>query len=169
VIEAARAAGYADARPMYQARDDDEEFAKQWEAALEASADLLEEAAWDRAVHGTDEPILFKGEVVAMKTNYSDSVLLAMLAARKKSYRKQAQIDTDVNVNVKVGVAVLPMVAADPTAWEKQASVVHENHKQLPAFEEPENVKDAEYTEVPAAKAKPLEAEPGGPRTIGRS
>lgn len=167
VIEATRACGLTDSRTLYQAREEDADFAAAWETAILASADLLEEAAWDRAVHGTVKPILFKGEVVAEELQYSDTLLLAMLAARKKEYKKQLAADADVNVNVKVGVAVLPMVAADPGAWEKHASVVHDNQKQLPAFEEPGLVKDAEFEEVPS-KAKPLAAEPGGARTLER-
>lgn len=168
VIEAARAIGLSTTTSLYQARAEDEEFSAAWDAAILASADLLEEAAWDRAVNGVEKPILFKGEVVATETQYSDTLLLAMLASRKKEFQRRTAIDVNADVNVKVGVAVIPMVASDPGAWETHAKLVHDSQKQLPKFEEPgTEVKDAEFEEVPAAKSN-LAAEPGGVRTLER-
>lgn len=183
VIEAARAVGLKSTAGLYLTRSEDEDFANAWDCAVLASADLLEEAAWDRAVHGVEEPILFKGEVVATKTNYSDTILLAMLAARKKEYRRQSQtsIDVDVNVNAKVGIAVIPMRASDDQTkdWEAHAARVHENQKALPSFTDPTSGKviDADFTDVKEfdAKEKAAEAEKvaaqkrDGGVTLGRS
>lgn len=164
VIEAARAVGLQSTTVLYEARNDDEEFAAKWDAAILASADLLEEAAWDRAVNGVEKPILFKGEVVASETVYSDSILLAMLASRKKEYRKSSQVDVNLEANVHVGVAVIPMVAADSKDWERQAHVVHDNQKMLPAFTDPGAV-EGEFTEVTEkAAAEPASVQ----RTLGR-
>lgn len=167
VIEAARAAGYPDSNTLYVARKSDEDFAEAWDNALLASADILEEAAWTRAVDGVNKPVFFKGEVVGHETQYSDALLGQMLAARKKEYRKTANtsVDVDLTVSAKVGIAVIPMVAADPGAWEDQARKVHDNQKQLPAFIEPDaNVVDAEFEEV-GDKKQPA---PQAQRTLER-
>lgn len=131
---AAKAAGYADTSELYRARAEDEEFAQAWDDALARAADMLEEAAFDRAVNGVSKPILYKGEVVAEEITYSDSILLAMLGARKPEYRRdRTKVDVDVNVNTKIGIAVIPLTASAPD-WEKQASVVHEEQRKLPDF-----------------------------------
>lgn len=164
VIEAARAVGLADATSLYAARAEDEEFARQWDAAIEASADLLEQAAWDRAVDGVEEPILFKGEVVATKINYSDTLLVELLRARRpKDYRKPSQsVDVDVNIHAKVGIAMIPMTAASPDEWEKQAKAVHDQQKALPSFVDPNRVQDAQFTDVAPAASSPVEQPAAG-------
>lgn len=156
VIEAARAVGLSDTTSLYLARRDDEDFAAAWDAAVLASSDLLEEAAWDRAVHGVEEPILFKGEVVATKTNYSDTLLIRMLESRKKEFQRRTAADIDVDVNLKVGIAVIPLVASDSVDWERHAMVVHTQQKALPQFEDPTaGAIDAEFEEVDEKTGKP--------------
>lgn len=161
VVVAARAIGLSTTTSLYEAKNRDEDFSNAWDAAILASADLLEEAAWDRAVDGVEEPILFKGEVVATKVNYSDTLLLAMLASRKKEYQKRTALDVNADVNVRVGIAVIPMTASDPAAWETHAKLVHDGQRQLPAFEEP--IAEAEFVEidpktgVEKEKAKPVQ------------
>lgn len=157
VIEAARAVGYTTTTALYAFRAQDEDFAAEWDAAILASADLLEEAAWDRAVVGVEKPILFKGEVVATEIQYSDTLLLAMLASRKKEYQKRTALDANVDVNIKVGIAILPMMAASDADWEKQAGVVQEQQQRLPSFSQP--VIDGTYTDVALPdKVKPKAA-----------
>jgi hypothetical protein len=110
-----------------------------------------------------EKAVLYKGEVVATETVYSDQILLAMLAARKKEYRKatQASVDVNVDVNAKIGIAIIPMTAPDVGDWERQAAIVHEQQKKFPSFD----VVDVEGTEAPEKKkpAEPVQ------RTIERS
>lgn len=62
VSAACRAAGIGRAS-AYQWRDSDAEFARDWKDAEDEAVDGLEQAAWDRAVDGSDRmmEILLKG------------------------------------------------------------------------------------------------------------
>jgi hypothetical protein len=168
VIVAARAAGFTNSTYLYRVRDEDEEFAKQWDAALYASADLLEEAAWDRAVEGVEKPILFKGEVVATEVQYSDALLIRLLEARRKSdyQRQNTKLDLSIETNVRVGVAMIPMTV-DPASWEQQAVGVHDRQRALPPFQEIGKTIDAESVEV--VKKEEPSSEVATQRVLGRA
>lgn len=84
----------------YKARERSEEFAREWDEALEEAVDTLEAAAWQRARDGVrrEEPIYYQGEQVGTKviTEYSDTVLLALLKAhRPNKYRDPVHYQID--------------------------------------------------------------------------
>lgn len=62
VSHAARAAGVS-YRHVYHAREDDSEFARLWEEALEEGIDRAEQEAFRRAVVGFEEPVIDKGRL----------------------------------------------------------------------------------------------------------
>ena len=62
-------------------RRQSEDFAAQWDEALEEGTDLLDAEARRRAVTGIDKPVFFKGEVVASIKKYSDPLLMFLLEA----------------------------------------------------------------------------------------
>ncbi len=54
-------------------------FGAAWDAALAYRLPALERAAYERAVEGWLEPIVYKGEVVAHRRRYSDAMLRLLL------------------------------------------------------------------------------------------
>lgn len=89
---------------VYEWRKKDEEFAKEWDDALEEAMDGLEQEAYRRGVEGVDKPIFWQGLQVATVKEYSDTVLLALLAARRpgKWGRKQVDIPNGLNANLTI-------------------------------------------------------------------
>lgn len=97
VSDAAKAAGISRAT-MYQWRAADEEFAKEWDAALDTALDAAEREAWRRAVEGVDEPVIGRVErdrddVITYVKKYSDGLLTTILKAnRPDKYRERADV-----------------------------------------------------------------------------
>ena len=85
-------------------RRQSEDFAAQWDDALEEGTDLLDAEARRRAVTGTDKPVFYKGEVVGSITTYSDRLLMFLLRAhRPQVFRDGGKVKqpgaTDVDVD----------------------------------------------------------------------
>ena len=70
----------------YRWRQADPEFDKACEEMLNGpAADLLEDAARDRAIDGVDEPVFYKGECVGYVKRYSDMLLSKLLSGRRRA------------------------------------------------------------------------------------
>ena len=82
VVKAANAAGVT-ARTAYNWRQADGMFAASWEQALDIATDLIEEEAMRRAIKGVAKPVYRGGEVVGHVQDYSDSMLMFLLKARR--------------------------------------------------------------------------------------
>ena len=104
-----------------------EDFAAQWDEALEEGSDLLEAEARRRAVTGVDKPVYYKGEVVGSITQYSDRLLMFLLRAhRPQKFRDGGKVKqtgaTDVGVDEDIEKAILEkldrMAALDDEANE---------------------------------------------------
>ncbi len=67
----------------YRWREDDTEFAVRWRHAEEAGTDLIEEEAYRRAVKGVEKPVYRGGEVVGHVADFSDTMLMFLLKARR--------------------------------------------------------------------------------------
>lgn len=81
VVEAARAAGMS---PMscYRLRRESPQFAAAWEAALPHAARRLVDLAFDRVIHGSDEPIFDKaGHRIGRRMRHNDRLLMFLLRA----------------------------------------------------------------------------------------
>ncbi|GAA4766411.1 hypothetical protein GCM10023219_09630 [Stakelama sediminis] len=63
----------------YRIRKSSPAFARAWTRALAKAQPTIEQAAYDRAVTGWDEPIVSGGKVVAQRRRYSDSLLRLLL------------------------------------------------------------------------------------------
>lgn len=88
---------------FYNLRSRWPEFAAAWQTSLEASVDVLEDAAMTRAVHGVVRKQFFQGEVIpgSEYREYSDSLLLALLKARApEAYRERYDINQRVDINI---------------------------------------------------------------------
>lgn len=64
--------------------EDNSEFAYAVEAALEASADVAETELRRRAIEGVPKGIYYQGELVDVEHQYSDSLLLALVKAKRR-------------------------------------------------------------------------------------
>ena len=81
VTSAAQAAGVA-RTTVYEWRADPD-FETAWQAAEDAGVDILEQEAMRRACDGVEKPVYRGGEVVGHVTDYSDSMLMFLLKARR--------------------------------------------------------------------------------------
>ena len=120
VVQSAQAAGYSDSSYLRKLRRDDESFAAEWDEALEAGMDRLEDEAVRRGVEGVEEPVFYRGDIVGYKLNYSDQLLMFMLkAGRPDKFAERKKIEG--HIDGKIGVALLPMTAPSMEEWERAA------------------------------------------------
>lgn len=69
---------------VYDWRHDEKEFAAEWDAAVEHATDLLEDEAWRRGRDGVRKPVFHRGVICGYIKEYSDPILLRLLAARRR-------------------------------------------------------------------------------------
>lgn len=92
VSKAAAAAGVT-RRTVYNWREADEDFARDWDAAIEAGTDLLEDEAKRRAYEGTEKPVFYQGVQCGEVQEYSDTLMIVLLKARRPDkYRELKDI-----------------------------------------------------------------------------
>lgn len=92
VTVAARAIGMS-RRQMYTERDNDEEFAAAWDAAIEEGIDTLEQEAARRAFKGVERGVYYQGERIDTVREYSDTLAIFLLKAhRPLKYRETQDI-----------------------------------------------------------------------------
>lgn len=68
----------------YEWRDNDPDFKVIWDKALDLGTDALEDEAIRRAKEGTDRPVFYKGVQCGSVREYSDTMLIVMLKARRQ-------------------------------------------------------------------------------------
>ena len=67
-----------------------EDFAAQWDEAMQVAVDALEAEARRRAVEGVDEPVYYKGQLIDTIKKYSDNLLITLLKAhRPEKFRER--------------------------------------------------------------------------------
>lgn len=110
ITKAAKAAGVARETP-YAWRKLDEQFAKDWDAALEKAYDVLEDVAIERATKGHLKPVYQGGVKVGSVREYSDGLLALLLKAHKPAFRDKS----DVNLTGSVSLVDLVQNARKPT------------------------------------------------------
>jgi len=105
VTKAAKAARVHRATP-YDWKQDDEELAEAWDAALEEASDHLEAEAYRRAVTGVTRDVFYQGEKIATERHYSDALLTLLL----KSNRPEKFKDRVANEHTGANGAPLEVV-----------------------------------------------------------
>lgn len=76
-------------RTAYEWRDDDPTFKSEWDAALDRATDAIEDEAIRRATEGTLKPVFYKGSKCGTIREYSDTLLIFMLKARRPEKFKE--------------------------------------------------------------------------------
>jgi|3_EtaG_2_1085321.scaffolds.fasta_scaffold02272_3 hypothetical protein len=93
VTYACKLAGYA-RRSVYEWREADKKFRAKWDDAIEQGIDVLERAAYERAVQGVEVPVFDKGEIVGTTTKYSDTLLIFLMKGRRpERYRDNHTVE----------------------------------------------------------------------------
>lgn len=93
VTKSAAAAGIC-RQTAYNWRDTDKEFSEAWDDAIEAGTQEMEAEAIRRAVKGTQKPVFHQGQVCGHVNEYSDTLLIFMLKARRpKVYRERVSTE----------------------------------------------------------------------------
>ena len=92
---AAIAAGYS-LSAVREFRKSDADFDKRWRDADELAIERMEAEADRRAVDGTDKPVFYQGERCGEVREYSDSLLVLRLKARRPEvYRERFEHAAD--------------------------------------------------------------------------
>jgi terminase small subunit-like protein len=88
VNHAAKAVGISRMAP-YRLRDRNPKFAQKLAEAMEAGSDVMEDEVRRRAVEGTQKPVFYQGAVCGHIREYSDTLLIFALKARRpQKYRE---------------------------------------------------------------------------------
>lgn len=83
---------------LYKARDKDTDFASEWAEAAEQGTQALEQEAKRRAVDGTLKPVYQGGVLVGHVQEYSDTLLIFLLKARRPAtYRENLKHEHEVS------------------------------------------------------------------------
>lgn len=83
VTAAAEAAGLSRSQ-AYQLRRSDDGFRQDWDDALQAAIDDLEEELRRRALHGVEQPIYYGGKECGRVRTYNDALGMFLLRARRR-------------------------------------------------------------------------------------
>lgn len=129
VMEAAKAAGYTDTSALQKYRRENEDFAEEWDRAVEAGTDMLVDEVVRRAIDGVHEPQFYKGEVIGYTLKYSDALLMFQIRAmRPDRYRENAR---GGEINMNFGIAVMPMTATNEADWQNRALLMHDKQQPI--------------------------------------
>lgn len=107
VADAARLAQVA-RNALYLWKKDDPDFAAEWEAALAAGGDSLEEEAIRRARDGWEEPVFYQGQQVSTVRRYSDTLMIFLLKGlmpQKYGERHQVELSGSVDFAGRLAAA----------------------------------------------------------------
>lgn len=78
----------------YRWRDEDPDFAAQWDWAMKVGVSGLEDEAHRRGFEGTDEPVFYLGEVAGTVRKYSDTLAIFLLKAHApEKYRENSRVE----------------------------------------------------------------------------
>lgn len=102
----------------YERRANDVAFAAAWDAAYEAGSDVLEDEVRRRAIEGVEKGIYHAGKRIAVERQYSDTMLIFMLKARRpEKYRERFEVknndDTSDLTDKQLQARLLSVIGRD--------------------------------------------------------
>lgn len=83
VFASCKVAGIRRRQTVYDIRGRDQEFSDEWDSAIEAGVQVLEQEARRRAVDGYERPVYQGGVLVGSVQEFSDPLLMFLLRARR--------------------------------------------------------------------------------------
>lgn len=87
---------------VYEWRVADDAFRVAWDEAVEEGTDRMEDEAYRRAVQGTSKPVYQSGKLVGHVQEYSDTLLIFSLKARRpEKYKDRVSNELSGSVTVK--------------------------------------------------------------------
>lgn len=93
VKRAAETAG-VDRTNLYRKRQNEPEFAEEWEKAKALGTEALEDEARRRAYEGWEEPVWHQGEQCGTVRKFSDTLLIFLLKGLKpETYRERQSVE----------------------------------------------------------------------------
>jgi len=105
VTQSARVAKL-DRNTAYDWRAADKEFAEAWDRAVELGTDALEDEAVRRGMAGVKKPIFQGGKLVGHVNEFSDTLLIFMLKARRPMvFRDRADLNVTGHLTLEQLVA----------------------------------------------------------------
>lgn len=112
-------------RAAYEWREEEEAFRVEWDDAVEAGTDELEEEARRRAFAGVDEPVFYQGEECGAIRKYSDTLLIFLLKGRKPDkYRERVQIDVNkLDADIERELAIIAAGSQASASDETEESI----------------------------------------------
>lgn len=100
-VSAAASAIRVSRQAAYKLRDHDEVFATDWDDAIETGTDRLEDEVIRRAQKGTNKPVFYKGKRCGHVREYSDTLAIFTLKARRPDkFKDRALVEHDVTDNL---------------------------------------------------------------------
>jgi hypothetical protein len=129
VTRAALMAGYA-RRSVYEYRDEDPEFRRRMDEAVEIATDALEAEARRRAVEGVPEPVFYQGVECGTVQRYSDRLLELLLKGRRPDVFRE-RVSQEIS-----GPGGRPIETVIETAREKLRRLIERQRAQAKAAEE---------------------------------
>ena len=92
---------------VYYWQEHDDKFAMEYRIAAEKATERLEEEARRRASDGVEKPVYQGGKLVGTVYEYSDTLLMFLLKARKpEKYKDRMSVDVNSQVKAYSGVDV---------------------------------------------------------------
>jgi hypothetical protein len=79
----------------YRHREQVKSFAEQWDKALAEGVEAAEAEAWRRAMEGNDKPVFYLGGECGRIREYSDTLLIFMLKAHKRTVYGDKAVTVD--------------------------------------------------------------------------
>lgn len=87
----------------YRWREEDPEFAADWDRCRAAGVDALEDEALRRAFEGYDKPIVHKGEVTGTMKEYSDTLTIFLLKGGKpEKYKERVEHSGGIDLAARI-------------------------------------------------------------------
>lgn len=111
----------------YLHKSQNEEFARDWDDAIEAGTDNLEQEARRRAYEGTEKPVFYQGVECGTIREFSDTLTIFLLKGnRPDKYRERSEV-----------IGSVATYAMSRDEWEAQAAKrLATATKQLKKFDE---------------------------------
>jgi len=111
----------------YEWRKCDAEFATEWDEAIETGTEAMEEEARRRAFQGVDKPVFYQGEECGAIREYSDTLMIFLLKARKPDkYREKIQISVpDIDAAIERQLARLASGSEADASGKTEGESIH--------------------------------------------